>query len=182
MGLDTWSHRQHRKLSLLPQDAHPALGSHHLQRRLLLEVKTLCFSWILVHQGLLPVHRPKQTIRNTLNHMSYGVLVSLSHFISLEEQVVSIHCNKRVAYSMPVGIKHSMSSPAYHPSTRLSSLAVARRQKYMTHSRNFVLEVVIASLESSKHRKQQSLSQEQLLDTSDSKDIVLTVSQNINQL
>jgi len=126
MGLDTPSHRQHGKLSLLPQDAHPTLRSHPLQCFLLLQVKTLCFSWILAHQGLLPVHEQK-AIQTTLNHKSYSVLNSVSHFISLEEQVVSLHCNKGVAYSMPVATKHSGSSPSYHPPTRLSSPALSQK-------------------------------------------------------
>lgn len=68
MGLDAPSHRQHGKLSLLPQDTHPALGSHPLQRFLLLQGKTLCFSWILAHQGLFPVHRGK---KKTKQHKEY---------------------------------------------------------------------------------------------------------------
>lgn len=61
MGLDTPAHKQHGKLILLPQDAHPPLRSHPLQCFLLLQMKkTPCFSWILVHQDLLPAHRKKK--------------------------------------------------------------------------------------------------------------------------
>lgn len=124
--LDTTSHRQRGKLSLLPQDAHPTLGSHLLQYFLLLQMKILCFSWFLAHLGLVPVHGHK-------NHKEYfksqelQCLVPVSDFTSLEKQVISVHCNKAVAYSMPVGTKHSMSSPAYHPHTRLFSSHKAGR-------------------------------------------------------
>lgn len=95
MGLDTPAQRQHGKLILLPQDVHPALRSHPPQCFLLFQVKeTLCFSWILVHQDLLPAHRKKKKKNNkrtTLNLKSYSTVVSRSHFISLEIQLVRIH-------------------------------------------------------------------------------------------
>lgn len=66
MGLDTPAQRQHGKLILLPQDVHPALRSHPPQCFLLFQVKeTLCFSWTLVHQDLLPAHRKKKKKKTT---------------------------------------------------------------------------------------------------------------------
>ena len=126
IGLDTPSHRQHGKLSLLPQDAHPTLGSHPLQYFLLLQVKTLCFSWILAHQGLLPVHRQK-------NHKEYLKpqelwCSGLSHTsFPWRNKWLAYPATKGVAYGMPVGTNHSTSSPAYHPPTTLSSLAVSQK-------------------------------------------------------
>lgn len=63
----TPSHRQHGKVSLPLQGPRLTLGSRPRQCFFLLQVKTLCFSWILAHQGLLPVCGQK-SVRNNFNH------------------------------------------------------------------------------------------------------------------
>lgn len=103
-------------------------------------------------------------------------LLSHLHFISLEEQMASVQCNKGVVYSIHVGTKHSVSSPAYHPPTRLPSLPASQKAgRSVTLWKSYSGSAHSFTWKLKTQKKQRNLSQEQLLEPSDSKDAALAL-------